>query len=242
VTAVPDVPHDPRTTREWTDHGTALFLSALARTDDDTLHGPSSLPGWTGRHLVAHVSANAGALLNLTRWAATGVKTPMYAGPEQRDADIRAGACRPPAELRAWARASAGQLSAALDALTEPDWSRRVRTAQGRDVPATAIPWLRAREVLVHAVDLDPALGFDALPGAFLVALVEDIVQRRSTSSPTALELHTGDGAHAWTVPGPGPATEVHGALADIATYLAGRPGSAVTSPVGTVPDLPPWL
>ena len=145
------------TTRRWMDQGTRIFSGALACTSDDALAGPTDLPGWTGRHLVAHVAANAEALLDLAHWASTGEETPMYSSPGQRDADIRAGAQKPPAELRRAAEESAPRLAAALDRLTDEQWSRTVRTARGRPIPASEIPWLRAREVMVHAVDLDPA-------------------------------------------------------------------------------------
>ncbi|MCV2489326.1 maleylpyruvate isomerase family mycothiol-dependent enzyme [Geodermatophilus sp. YIM 151500] len=233
--------HELAAARTWADEGTALFLAALARTGDDALAGPTALPGWTGAHLVAHVAGNAEALLNLARWAATGQETPMYSSPAQRAADIEAGARRTPVELRRWVAESAARLAGALDALTGEQWCRPVRTAQGRPVPATGIPWLRAREVLVHAVDLDPRLGFAGLPGAFLLALVDDVVTRRSGGDQPALVL-TADGRRSWEVTGHGDPTAVHGSLAGVAAYLTGRPGGDVTSPSGAVPDLPPWL
>jgi maleylpyruvate isomerase len=236
------VVHDLATTRRWMDQGTRIFSGALARTGDDDLSGPTSLPGWTGRHLVAHVAANAEALLNLAHWAATGEETPMYSSPGQRDADIRAGARRPAAELRREAEQSAGRLATALDGLSGEQWSRPVRTAQGRQVPASEIPWLRAREVMVHAVDLDPALGLVNLPEDFLLALADDVVAKRSTGDQPALLLTTDDGRHTWKVPGRGEPTELHGSLGDIAAYLTGRPGADLTAPSGAVPLLPPWL
>ena len=49
---------------------------------------PTALPGWTRKHLVAHLAGNAEALLRLLHWAGTGERTPMYTSPEQRNADI----------------------------------------------------------------------------------------------------------------------------------------------------------
>ncbi|MBV9323771.1 MAG: maleylpyruvate isomerase family mycothiol-dependent enzyme [Chloroflexi bacterium] len=227
---------------DWTHQGTGLFLSALARMPDDALDGPSALPGWTGRHLLAHVAANAEALLNLAHWAATGIETPMYASPQQRDADIGSGARRSPGELRAWVEESASRLWTALGALTDAQWSQTVRTAQGRLVAATEIPWLRAREVMVHAVDLDPGLDFAALPRGFLLALVEDIVERRSSGDQPALVLAADAGAHTWSVLGRGEPIQVTGSLGGVAAFLAGRPRTDVRAAVGAVPELPPWL
>ncbi len=69
-------------------------------SDDDDFVRPTALPGWTRRHLVAHVAANADALGNLVRWAATGRRTPMYATPEERAAGIEQGARMSADELR----------------------------------------------------------------------------------------------------------------------------------------------
>lgn len=228
--------------RRWTDEGTAAFLDALSRTSDDALAGPTALPGWTGRHLVAHVAANADALWNLARWAATGVESPMYASPQQRDADIRAGAERPPEELRSWARESADRLAAAFAALGDEQWPCIVRTAQGRLVAAAEIPWLRAREVMVHTVDLDPALTFADLPEDFVVALIDDVVARRSGGGQPALDLSAEGDRRTWSVSGTGGPAAVRGTLGGVAAYLTGRPGADVTSPSSAVPDLPPWL
>jgi maleylpyruvate isomerase len=234
---------DLTTSLAWVDRGTEVFLGALSGTEDDALDAPTALPGWTGRYLVAHVAANAEALLNLAHWAATGEETPMYASPEQRDRHIRAGARRSPDELRRWVEDSAGRLATALDGLSEEQWTRPVRTAQGRVVPASEIPWLRAREVMVHSVDLGAGLDFSALPERFLLALVDDVVARRSTGEQPALHLSVDeDRTFSWEVAGRGEPTEVRGSLPAVAAYLTGRWGAGVTSLSGEVPALPPWL
>ena len=70
----------------------------------------SGLPGWTRRHVAAHLAANADAVGNLVHWAATGERTPMYSSPEQRAADIERGSTPHGDELRAWFDASAARL------------------------------------------------------------------------------------------------------------------------------------
>ena len=77
------------TARRWMDDGTRLFLGALADLGDDDLDRPLALPGWTGRHVVAHVHYNARALGRLVQWATTGTENRMYASPEQRASEIR---------------------------------------------------------------------------------------------------------------------------------------------------------
>lgn len=200
---------------QWAEHGTRLFTEQVATLDEQTMSAPSILPGWTRKHLVAHVAANADALGNLVHWARTGERTPMYSSTDQRSADIEAGAKRSAADLTAWLTEAVATLAASMAELTTEQWHAEVVTAQGRTVPATEIPWLRAREVCVHAVDLGTGASFADLPDGFLSALVTDIRTKR--------------GAELDGVP--------DGPLPEVAAYLAGRPHS-----LADVPDLGPWL
>jgi len=121
--------------RRWVQHGTKLFAEALGGLGEQQYGAPSLLPGWSRKHLVAHVAANAPGVGNLVHWAATGERTLMYSSPEQRSADIDAGATRSGAELATWFTRTAERLEDAMDALTEEQWTTEVVTAQGRTVP-----------------------------------------------------------------------------------------------------------
>ncbi|EWT00293.1 maleylpyruvate isomerase [Intrasporangium oryzae NRRL B-24470] len=233
----------PDLTRAWLEEGTALFLKAFESLDDEALAAPGTLPGWTGRHLVAHVAANADALANLARWARTGEETPMYASAAQRDADIEAGSRQPATQLRHWVASSAARLADSLDTLTAEQWTHEVRTAQGRTVPATEIPWLRSREVMVHAVDLGGAVTFADLPSAFDAALLDEITARRSAGAEgPAVALAPTDDERTWAVAGAGHPTTVRGPLAQLTAYLSGRPATGLLADGGAVPTLPRWL
>ncbi|MET9189747.1 maleylpyruvate isomerase family mycothiol-dependent enzyme [Streptomyces tendae] len=206
----------PRTStdaRAWARTGTELLLDAVAGLDEAAFAAPSALPDWTRGHLAAHVAANADALGNLVRWAATGEPTPMYASPEERAAGIAKGASLSADELRSWLTGSAERLAAALDRLTDEQWHREVVTAQGRTVPATELPWMRAREVCVHVVDLATGVAFADLPDGFLAALADEIRDRRRLT-----ELPEGP-------------------LPEVTAWLAGRPHS-----LADAPRLGPWL
>ncbi|MFJ3143672.1 maleylpyruvate isomerase N-terminal domain-containing protein [Streptomyces halstedii] len=207
----------PRTlnhARAWARTGTELLLDAVAGLDEFAFSAPSVLPDWTRKHLVAHVAANADALGNLVHWAATGEETPMYASAEERAAGIAKGATLSAEELRSWLTNSAQKLAAGLDGLTEEQWGREVVTAQGRTVPATELPWMRAREVCVHAVDLGTGVAtFADLPKGFLTALVAEIRAKRGLA-----ELPDGP-------------------LPEVTAWLAGRPHSLAGAPA-----LGPWL
>lgn len=233
----------PADSRRWVDEGTALFGRALAGRTDEQLDGPTALAGWTGRHLLAHVAANADALVNLVHWAATGEETPMYASTEQRGRDIEEGAKRSPGALRRWVVGSAATFAERFDALTAEQREGEVRTAQGRTVPAHEVTWMRSREVMVHAVDLCGPVTFADLPSDFLAVLVEDVVGKRSKGGDgPSLRLTATDTDLTVELSGTGQPTEVTGRLVDVTTYLTGRGGARLEAVDGQVPDLPPWL
>lgn len=228
----------------WVREGTKLFADALGGLGEDDLGALSALPGWTRNHLVAHVAANADAVGNLVHWAATGERTPMYSSPQQRAADIDSGSRLSGAELTTWFTRSAEGLASAMAGLTAPQWRTEVVTAQGRTVPASETPWMRARELMVHAVDLEAGITFADLPADFLVALGDDIAAKRSAAAGTdaagpALVVEPTDSTSRWEIAGSGEPVVVTGPLPAVTAYLAGRGTDGVA---GSVPALPAWL
>lgn len=224
----------------WMRSGTEQLQELVDGLPDEALGAGTPLPGWTRRHLLAHVASNAEALQRLTSWAATGVESRMYSSSEQRADDIESGSRREADELRTWVRDSAQDLASDLAGLDEHAWQASVVTAQGRTVPATEVPWMRAREVMVHAVDLDAGRTFADLPRDFLVALLDDVTGKRSKApGGPALTLHADETDHQWSVSGSGDALTVTAPLADLAAWLTGRPHRL--DPAG-LPELPAWL
>jgi maleylpyruvate isomerase len=226
----------------WMADGTALLRGATDRLDDAALAEPSLLPGWSRRHVLAHVAANADALGRLARWASTGHKERMYASPQQRAAEIETGAALPAAELRRWADESAKLLAVQLAALSDAGWRAEVVTAQGRTVPATVIPWLRAREVMVHAVDLVAGVHFCDLPEDFLVRLIAEVVAKRAAGPGPATTLLALDTGQTWELTGTSDPATVSAPLGVLAAWLTGRPTALDAAAACRLPDLPPWL
>ncbi len=225
----------------WTREGTALVGRVVAELTDAQFGEPSLLPGWSRATLLGHVGLNAVALGNLVIWAATGVETPMYGSMEQRNADIERASLEAPADLVARFRTSAADLDAAMAHLSAAAWETEVRTAQGRVVPASDIPWLRAREVLIHAVDLAGSVDWADLPEDFLRTLIAEIAAHRSrVGTGPALRIEAPDGTE-WAVEGTGDAASVWGPVPALAAYLAGRETADVTADGGP-PVLPPWI
>ena len=174
------------TSLDWMDTCTDLFLTAVDDLSDDDFAAPSLLPGWSRQHVVAHVHFNALALGRLISWARTGVETRMYASAEQRADEIESGLALRPDELRALVHRSAEQLAASVAVVPDEAWAHRVVTARGREVPASLVPWLRAREVAVHAVDLAAGVGFADLPGGLLRELSTEAVVMHGAAGAAA--------------------------------------------------------
>ena len=232
--------HDLAVTLPWMRQGTAHLLAWTDGLTDDAMQAPSGLPGWRRAHVAGHVARNAEALARLAAWARTGVETPMYAGPEQRAAEIEASAGQPAASLRSGITATAAALDDALALLDGDTWTATVRSAQGRRIPAAEIPWMRIREVWIHVVDLGTGATFDDLPAGVVDLLLDDVtgVLSGRGNCPPAV-LRPSDRDREWRL-GPGPdqgAASITAPAARLAGWLTGR----ITLP-GDVPALPRWL
>ena len=228
----------------WAADGAAYLRGMLTRMGDEAFAKPSSLPNWTRAHVLTHVARNADALINLLTWARTGVPTPPYSSTEQRNADIEAGAKRSPAEIRADLVASSNRLAAAVRGMPEEAWSARV-DFRGRRILASDVLWLRAREVWIHAIDLDAGASFDDLPRPMLRELLTDVSATFSARKDVPrLLLAPSDESRTWNVgEGPDP-VEVRGPAAAVAAWLLGRSkGRDLRTAEGARPPaLPAWL
>ena len=225
----------------WLAEGTDRVEAAVAALSDDELAEASGLPGWRRTHVVAHLARNADALGNLLDWAATGVPNPMYSDPGQRQRDIDTGATRPPGALRDDLATSDNRLAEALAALPDAAWQATARSAKGRDIPATEVPWLRVREVWVHLVDLHCGRTMDDLPADLVTALLDDAtstLDRNPATPAVALVSHAGR----WTT-GASPASTVTGSPEALLGWVIGRDGgTGLDSGPAALPVLPPWL
>jgi maleylpyruvate isomerase len=223
-------------------HGTAYFAQRLAELSDNDFDGDTLLPGWSRRHLVAHVGYNAAALCRLMDWAATGVETPMYESAEQRSREIAEGATLDAGALRNLFDHTVARLDEKWRHLPESAWSAEVRTAQGRLVPATETAWMRTREVWIHAVDLANGGRFDDFPAVVLDSLLADIVgmwRQKELGGGLVLAI---DGRTPVAVQGDSPAsTTVSGTLPAVARWAAGR-GALGVDIEGDLQEPPRWL
>lgn len=226
-----DHAHDLAALREATDR----LLSATAKLDDAALAEASRLPGWSRGHVVAHLSRNADALVNVLQGR------PMYADSETRDRDIERDAPRSQAEQLADLAESAARFMAA--AAAPADWSRTVTLRNGVTDSASRIPFRRRIEVELHHVDLNVGYELEDLPDEFTAREI-DFLAERFSGHPDVVSTGLADGTgRVWTTGGgaqSGP-VGVRGTACELLGWLSGRrDGSALTVDGGTLPALPP--
>jgi maleylpyruvate isomerase len=229
--------HDLHATLPWMRAGTTHLLAEVDTLTDDDLRAPSALPGWTRAHLVGHLARNAEALNRLAAWASTGEESPMYANPQQRADEIEQSATLPATTLRPDLASTAATLDNALTALTAQQWQTQVRSALGRTIPAAEVPWMRIREVWLHAADLDTGATLTDLPQAVLDLLLDDVTATLSAKQDCpSLELAPADRSRRWRLGRDEPGSSITAPAADLVGWLTGR----IHDPAR--PTLPRWL
>ncbi|ROQ74140.1 mycothiol-dependent maleylpyruvate isomerase [Streptomyces sp. ADI92-24] len=227
-----DHAHDLDALREATER----LLSATEKLDDSELARPSRLPGWSRGHVVAHLSRNADALVNVLQGR------PMYADSETRDGDIERDAPRPQAEQLADLAASAARFTAATAA--PADWSRTVTLRNGVTDSASRIPFRRRVEVELHHVDLGLGYELDDLPDEFAAREIDFLAERFGGHPDVVSTGMADDKGRSWTTGGgaEGGPVVVRGTAPELLGWLSGRrDGSALTVEGGLpLPVLPP--
>ena len=229
--------------------GTAFFARKLNELSDAELDGDSLLPGWSRRHITAHIGYNARAISRLVEWAATGVESPMYPSTKVRDHEIEFGATLNPIALRNLFAHSAVHLNVEWRDLPADAWHHKVKTIQGRLVPAGETVWMRTREVWVHAVDLDNGASFADIPAPVLIRLLKDITGAWASRGTDKDLLGRVDGHPALGFGDMKSRTplQISGALADMVCWATGRGIAGVTASrdgriMWTVPAAPAWI
>ncbi|MFJ9908956.1 maleylpyruvate isomerase family mycothiol-dependent enzyme [Streptomyces sp. NPDC101152] len=130
-------------------------------------------------------------------------------------------------------------MEAALAALDSATWQTEVKSALGRTIPAAEIPWMRVREVWLHAVDLSSGTTFTDLPAPLIDTLIDDITITLSTRPDCPpVRLAPTDRHRTWEF---GPPTAeapvvVEAPPAELLAWTTGRASRA--GPVA----LPAWL
>ncbi|MEU6365861.1 maleylpyruvate isomerase family mycothiol-dependent enzyme [Streptomyces sp. NPDC046931] len=225
-----DHAHDLASVRDATER----LLIAVAKLDDAAVAKPSRLPGWTRGHVLAHLSRNADALVNVLEGR------PMYVSAEARDADIERDASRPLDAQLADLRESAARFQQAGAA--PADWSRTVELRNGVTDAAARVPFRRWIEVELHHVDLGIGYELEDLPLEFAEREI-DFLTQRFTGQTGVPPTRVTDGTRAWSTgrDAAEPEVTVRGPAPVLLGWLAGRgDGSALDVEGGSLPKLPP--
>lgn len=235
--------HDLAKTLPWMTEGTQYLFGLVEQLPNAELWEPSALPGWTRAHVIGHVARNAEAINRLASWARTGVESPMYESRQRRDADIEESAGYPPSILRLDLVDTADAMARELAQLDEQAWQAQVRNVQGRLIPAAELPWMRIREVWLHAVDLGTEGQLADFPAELVDVLLDDVSDAQSAKEDTpSAVLIASDRDRSWQL-GTGRAVQLTGTAAELAGWLTGRDGGAgLAVEGGPLPELPSWL
>jgi len=241
---------DPLALSADVDRATARLLDTAGVLTDEHVGEPSLLPGWTRGHVLTHVARNADSLVNLLSWARTGVETPQYATPTEREEGIAAGYARPAAEQVTDLREASQRFAEAAADLPAEAWHAVVG---GLGHPAAHVVWRRLREVEVHHVDLGATYTPADWPESFAHRLLHEAAKDQAGDASGAghgqrsraglsLTLRADSLGHPVPVGSGGPPT-VSGPAWALAAWLTGRSAGVGLSvePAGPLPAVPEW-
>jgi maleylpyruvate isomerase len=178
--------------------------------DDAMARGPSALPGWSRGHVLTHLARNADSNTRMIEAAKIGQPVAQYpGGAAQRESEIEAGAGRSATVLFDDVRRADDVLATAYEGVDDETWRGEALRWGTEAWPVLDLPFLRWREVAVHAVDLGlPGVGTDIwaddyvdhelrrqiaalasrLPGPMAVRVAP------SDASRSTVVMHVGDG------------------------------------------------
>ncbi|WP_433386541.1 maleylpyruvate isomerase family mycothiol-dependent enzyme [Micromonospora sp. KLBMP9576] len=235
---------DPLLLTGEVDAATDRLLRTAATFDGPDLAAASLLPAWSRGHVLAHLARSADGFVNLLTAARTGESIPMYASAAARDADIRAGASRPPEAHLDDLRRSADRFAEAVAAMPVEAWTATVQARLG-PWPAAMLVWGRLREIEVHHVDLDAGYRPADWPEGFGHRLLHEVaasLNGRADAPPMVLRF---DGSrHELVIGDRSAAPTLTGAAPELAAWLIGRsPGTVLAvTPDGPLPQPPEWI
>ncbi|WP_051297337.1 maleylpyruvate isomerase N-terminal domain-containing protein [Brevibacterium album] len=224
-------PYDAETLRADLDLctvGERFYLKILDQISPAGMSQPSILPDWSRTHVAMHVVHNAEGFMRLLDWARTGVENPMYPSRAERDAQIEESAAQTSGEdAIAIAHEVVDELADEFAKMAEADWAAEIVSGRGGTITAAQIPWLRTREVFVHALDLGIGATTLDFPAAVVDRLLDDIApiwEKKGVTTHYALRLTDRDEDRVIrTGAAAAEAVEVTGEAAEVLSFLMGR-------------------
>ncbi|WP_421616507.1 maleylpyruvate isomerase family mycothiol-dependent enzyme [Agrobacterium tumefaciens] len=153
--------------------GTAYFARLLNGIKDEDLDVASLIPGWTRRHVVVYIAYQARQLALMIEAIHNGSPVPVF-DTQTMSKLIEDGATLPARALRNLFDHAEVHLNVVWRDLSADNWAAAVML-DGTQVGIRETPWIRARAVWVHAVDLASEGSFLDFPSSLLEALLNDL-------------------------------------------------------------------
>ncbi|QSY97882.1 maleylpyruvate isomerase family mycothiol-dependent enzyme (plasmid) [Rhizobium bangladeshense] len=217
--------------------GTAYFARSLNAIRDEDLSQDSLIPGWSRRHVIAFVAYQARQLALAIEAVHDGAPLPEI---DQAGmlALVDDGATLPARALRNLVDHAEVHLNVGWRDLSASAWQEAIKW-DGALLPLRMTPWIRARSVWVHAVDLDNKGSYLDFPPVLLEAMAVELVGDNEFGH-SSLTRNAGD---LWTVNSLDAESSVSGAPADIVRWLSGRGARRLSKSVESVSsfDLTRW-
>jgi maleylpyruvate isomerase len=226
----------PGTLVDAVQEGTRRLLRTVDAMTDAEWPAPSTLPGWSRAHVVAHLALNAEGLAAVVDGLIRQEPVPFYRSDADRDGDIEALAAEPPSELRERLLGATTTWLRAAEALpVDAAATTFERTPGGAVYPAGDIPLMRRLEIEIHHADLALGYGPPDWPADFVADLLPVLAWDRGAEHDLLLRTPDGD------LPvGAGTGPVVAGSAADLTWWLLGRGAGEGLS--GELPALGPWI
>lgn len=225
-------------------------VAAAARFTDGDIAAPSTLPGWTRGHVLAHLAGISNAMARQLEYAAKDRTIDLYdGGYNGRTEAIERAAGHPAAQHLADLKAAVTRVLKAFDALPDVKDSAAYRTGwyapisyrNGVVLDGGLALW---RELVIHTTDLGAGSGPESWSRQFCEHLFDFLADRIRPEDRVVLQplgfppVSLGSGGHTIVI---------NGMLTDLAAWLAGREptlGSLRAQAAGDgadLPDLLPW-
>lgn len=219
-----------------------VVASQAGKLAEEDVAAPSSLPGWTRGHVLAHLAGISNAMARQLEFAGRGEAVELYdGGQEGRTKAIEMAAGHTLAQHRADLDAALERALRAFDSLDADAWQVPISYRGGVVLDGGFALW---RELVIHASDLNTGLGPETWSRPFCEHLFDFLAARVPAGQRFVLQPL---GLPPVTLGAGNRSTVVNGMLTDIAAWLAGREpslGSLRASAAADGVDLPellPW-
>lgn len=144
---------------------------------DAELDEPSSLEGRSRRAIVAHVGYHARALSEIVSRARLAQSNAMPVAMRVDFAEVARRATQPARALRNLFAHSNVHLNVEWRDLDDVEWQAVVGNGPEDAIAVRDTPWLRARAIWLHAIDLGAGGRLADAPPEFVDALVADLMR-----------------------------------------------------------------